>query len=690
MQHLFSSFFLARPARSGADPESPDPGTSSPEWRQWLEYLFGAFGCALVLAGVIYFFAFNWAELSKWTKFALVEGLFVLCLAGAWRCGLTSRAGEIFVCTASVLVGVFLAVFGQIYQTGANVWQLFAAWAAFIAVWTLLARNAAQWAVLLVLLNVAVALHGMIALDRLEEPAIWQLTLLNAVALAGREFALSRGALWLRNAWTGMLPLLPLLAAATTAICIAMIERSPYHGMYGGDRSALLGALCLVGVCAYFHHRGEVSRLALTLLCGFPILNVFFCMHLLRHWRDLEIVWVLGGLNIGYAVAATAWLRRLHHARQEETAGPEISGSGSGPESEPESSQDAPEAPAVKRMRPAGMPVAVMIVHSIGGLLGAALFTLAIGITMRGLDGLLGLGMVFTIGGSLLFRLLHGRKQEQEKKRGGYAGLSFCFSIVLLGVGLYMINVLDGWSFWSMFSGLSVLLAVVYVLFDHPLMRFAAVAAWGATLFAHSLTPSSYVEGGPSPYMLVLSLSAACSLPLALHALGLRIRESFIPAAYAGVCLLIGVVAGFVIERSFNFYSTEMPLLFPNRILLWILAAILMLLVGVEVRKIPGGVTRRTAGHMAAACLALAGLIWLNALGVLLGLNLLLLGHGRELTPLKILGFIFLPCFLTVFYYELNTTLLVKSAILCGSGAILLLGATYLRLAFREVRPCAR
>ena len=45
---------------------------------------------------------------------------------------------------ASVLVGVLLAVIGQVYHTGADAYSLFAAWTLLILPWTLASRSAAR------------------------------------------------------------------------------------------------------------------------------------------------------------------------------------------------------------------------------------------------------------------------------------------------------------------------------------------------------------------------------------------------------------------------------------------------------------------------------------------------------------------------------------------------------------------
>jgi uncharacterized membrane protein len=56
----------------------------------------------------------------------------VACCGVVLRKGLESAIGKAAQIGASVLVGVFLAIFGQVYQTGADSWLLFAARAGLI------------------------------------------------------------------------------------------------------------------------------------------------------------------------------------------------------------------------------------------------------------------------------------------------------------------------------------------------------------------------------------------------------------------------------------------------------------------------------------------------------------------------------------------------------------------------------
>src|SRR5688500_914656 len=75
-------------------------------WREWVERLLLFLGAALLLAGVIFFFAYNWRDLSPAQKFVVVQGALVLCAIAAWWRGLEMLAGQVLLTAACVLVGV--------------------------------------------------------------------------------------------------------------------------------------------------------------------------------------------------------------------------------------------------------------------------------------------------------------------------------------------------------------------------------------------------------------------------------------------------------------------------------------------------------------------------------------------------------------------------------------------------------
>src|SRR5215475_5894633 len=175
-------------------------------WWNWAGRTILAIGAGHLLAGIVTFFAYNWADMSALAKFATVEVALVIALAGAWFAGIERAIGQVLLIAASILVGVLLAVIGQVYNTDADAYSLFAAWTVMILPWTLASRSAAQWAVWLVVLYLALSFYGeqvLIPEGRLIRVALEiGLGTLAAVFLALREAAARRGTAWLAAGWT--------------------------------------------------------------------------------------------------------------------------------------------------------------------------------------------------------------------------------------------------------------------------------------------------------------------------------------------------------------------------------------------------------------------------------------------------------------------------------------------------------
>jgi hypothetical protein len=87
---------------------------------------------------------------------------------------------------------------------------------------------------------------------------------------------------------------------------------------------------------------------------------------------------------------------------------------------------------------------------------------------------------------------------------------------------------------------------------------------------------------------------------------------------------------------------------------------------------IAGGLPRLATPPLAAAALGILALGAAGAPGIVFALGLLALGHARHDTPMRVVGILALPIFLVLWYYGRNATFLEKSAMLVGSGALLL------------------
>jgi uncharacterized membrane protein len=79
---------------------------------------------------------------------------------------------------------------------------------------------------------------------------------------------------------------------------------------------------------------------------------------------------------------------------------------------------------------------------------------------------------------------------------------------------------------------------------------------------------------------------------------------------------------------------------------------------------------------------ALLGVIALgivSSAGIFLSILLLILGYTKFDRLITVSGILLLPVFLFFYYYDLELTLMNKSAILIASGIILLMGYFYLK-----------
>lgn len=131
-------------------------------WDKFLLILFSLLGAGFFSSGVVTWIASNWAYFSKFEKLFATQGLLVLLIGGSlW---LSRRANSInkiqllwFV--AAVVIGGLFALIGQIYQTGADVWELFALWALLqVPLWMVL-PNVAGILLWIVTVNLAIGFY---------------------------------------------------------------------------------------------------------------------------------------------------------------------------------------------------------------------------------------------------------------------------------------------------------------------------------------------------------------------------------------------------------------------------------------------------------------------------------------------------------------------------------------------------
>ncbi len=137
--------------RAGGQPDAA-------AWRRFAARLLHGAGVGALGAGVLFFVAANWQDYGVLGRFVLLQAALLVSVGVAlWRPP-PQAAGQAALLLATLLTGGLLALFGQSYQTGADVHELFFAWAALALPFALAAGSGAVWALWWCVLNLGLAL----------------------------------------------------------------------------------------------------------------------------------------------------------------------------------------------------------------------------------------------------------------------------------------------------------------------------------------------------------------------------------------------------------------------------------------------------------------------------------------------------------------------------------------------------
>ena len=305
--HLSAEAFDTALRRLGLVPGPAD-------WRRFAGQFLLATGSLLLLAGVLFFFAFNWAVLHRFVKILLVALPLLVSAVGAMRYGLNSAAGKAGITSAVVLTGILLAVIGQIYQTGADSEMLFAGWAVLTLPWVVLAVMPWLGVFWLLLVNAALVLFIAGRLDVwalfFHDGLLWMPFLFNALALMLWE------ALWPRCE--------PLRAAYGPRFiafaAIACISGLAVCWWFVGDHSdwrllhyvpPVYLAFLTLTLWFYQHRRRDIVPLAAASLSLIVVLTSGLIKGLFEHRNfDVSGFFLVGVAVAGMTAGAALWLRR--------------------------------------------------------------------------------------------------------------------------------------------------------------------------------------------------------------------------------------------------------------------------------------------------------------------------------------------------------------------------------------------
>lgn len=287
----------------------------TPSFDDWWDFLDTSLlwlGALLTASGVLFFFAYNWDDLGRFTQFALIEGVLVITLVAIWRLGLDKVSGRVALIMAAVFVGVLLALVGQTYQTGADTYELFAVWSVLILPWALIARFDVLWVFWLMLVNVAIVLYydtfgSIFGIVFGVEEMLWLLFVINTSALLVWEWIVSRGQSERRSVrW------MTRLLATVSGVLVSALA---IFGVIGEGSWGGVPVWILWMACAYYWYckvELDVYVLAIGVLSVIAVVNTALgALVFANKFDDFSGLLVMSFSVIGLSALGALWLRGL-------------------------------------------------------------------------------------------------------------------------------------------------------------------------------------------------------------------------------------------------------------------------------------------------------------------------------------------------------------------------------------------
>ncbi|MGB0386858.1 MAG: DUF2157 domain-containing protein [Ardenticatenaceae bacterium] len=299
-------------------------------WGRFVSSALLSLGAGFTLSGIVFFFAYNWADMSNFAKFGLIEVLMLAMVGLAFYKGLDTRLGKLGLMAAAVLVGVLLAVIGQTYQSGADSYALFLNWGLLIVGWVVIGGFVPLWLLLLVLINLTLGLYWDQRLPY-TDTALWEtLFLFNGAWLLVWEYVRR---MRLSNTSRKSLPLaapahspsfyrrrwFPQLVALATFVFVMI----PTLEFIFGNRDSvevlvapwLYGGFTLFTIFLYSRH---IRDLFILTICAFSVIVVLTSA--VAEWinsSEFIVYLFLSMLVIGEASVAVNLLRRVSRSWKE-------------------------------------------------------------------------------------------------------------------------------------------------------------------------------------------------------------------------------------------------------------------------------------------------------------------------------------------------------------------------------------
>ncbi len=289
--------------------ELTEANNSPSQWVDFIRMTLLWLGVLSLASGVIFFFAYNWEDLSSTFKFAIIQALILFTLIAYSQTKSQTPINTALLFLLALLIGALLALFGQTYQTGKDPWQLFAWWTLLIIPLAVISKSSSLWILVLTLANLTLSLylqvrHGIFGYLFNDENNVFVFAILNAIAAVILEFLYISNNL-LRSRYAGQLAVVAAMVAFSWLAVYSIFEMPKYINHFA------FYALWMVSVF-YFY---RVKNLDVMILSSWVVSGIVAVISILGRLIDDDLeggtFLLLGIVLIVLSTVAGKWLMGL-------------------------------------------------------------------------------------------------------------------------------------------------------------------------------------------------------------------------------------------------------------------------------------------------------------------------------------------------------------------------------------------
>lgn len=665
---------------------------SDSQWRQFLIPVLCFLGLLSLVAGAVFFIAWNWAWLPKMAKFALAELLIVALAVVVWWRWYSTLARSALLATG-LGFGALFALYGQIYQTGADSWELFRAWFWVLLPLALIARQNSLWFCSWLVANLAFQLYyTTLATSLLDVAVSDSFTRLPTAVLHGYLAILAaclilREALawraishhpesWLASRWFSR------VMAGFLLLLLTTIVAGNVSDWQGAEHfTSVTGGWVITLLAGYYLYRYRYVDLCMLTL-GIASLTVVGCaliMQLFLLGYDTGDLFLTGALLIVWVAVNGSillkWQRKLVEKGPIDLAPARLTLL-TDTLRQQNLLSDSQVDEIHQRGNASDLPWYLRLALSVGGWVAAIITLLLMALMLYSADLLDDPNAVTLILPSLMLAVIARGLLRSDRDGKHHLGLAWAIAATCGLIFGVMLQIQSNEVSFMMLSSLCALpiLAAMAVAMPDRTYRFMAVTAltFYLVLAAYSL---SRLYLSPTAGRLVVSTLVAAVVFVWLLIARHQLRLQAGPYADAVHPLLYGIPAGLMLLSFLGINAAYLTDMFWSAAQFSVLQSATG--TGFAAGLVLSALSQKRNGQPLFSIITLpaaliCGAAALYAPGIGLGLWLILMARYQGSPGLLVVSGSFMVLYVIGWYYFLEVTLLQKSLLLLAGGLVLL------------------